>query len=666
VAGWQTVFGREWMIDFQNISVGFGTQQVLNDASFRINRGERVGIVGPNGAGKSTIFALITGEMTPDRGTMSVPRDLRVSHLHQQLKPSRDDVNLLEYSENALPALITIQREIESLEAGLGAANEEMRARIIKRMGALQTDYEHMGGYAISSRAKAALGGLGFKAVDFHNPFNSFSGGWQMRAELARALVAEPDLLLLDEPTNFLDIPAVEWLQRYLREYKGTLVLISHDRYLLNTLSTVTIEVAGGMVTRYAGNFNQYEEVCRSRHEQLEAARGNQERRKEQIERFVERFRAKNTKSSQVQSRLKMLEKMEEVEIPRVVMRAPRIKVPHPPHCGVEIVRLEAAGITYDGDAWVLRGLDLRIERGEKLGLVGLNGTGKTTLLRAMAGRLPLNEGRRYVGNHVVMGYQAQDFAELMDPARTVLETAKSGNPHLSEREVRRALGGFFFSGDAVEKKVGVLSGGEKMRLAFVRLLLNPPNFLLLDEPTTHLDIPSREALENALQDYEGTICLVSHDIEFTRHVATGILAMSPPVVRRFPGGYDYYREKMEGEEGGKGAGCRVQGSGCGAQDSGGGDKKALRRERAERRQEMSKVRKPLEKKIKDAERRIAELERERDTLTEGLMKSGTGTDYASINRRLSEIQVDLADTFERWERASCELEKIDVETGEE
>jgi ATP-binding cassette subfamily F protein 3 len=264
------------------------------------------------------------------------------------------------------------------------------------------------------------------------------------------------------------------------------------------------------------------------------------------------------------------------------------------------------------------------------------------------------------------MGYQAQDFAELMDPARTVLETAKSGNPHLSEREVRRALGGFFFSGDAVEKKVGVLSGGEKMRLAFVRLLLNPPNFLLLDEPTTHLDIPSREALENALQDYEGTICLVSHDIEFTRHVATGILAMSPPVVRRFPGGYDYYREKMEGEEGGKGAGCRVQGSGCGAQDSGGGDKKALRRERAERRQEMSKVRKPLEKKIKDAERRIAELERERDTLTEGLMKSGTGTDYASINRRLSEIQVDLADTFERWERASCELEKIDVETGEE
>ncbi len=655
------------MIDFQNISVGFGTQQVLNDASFRINRGERVGIVGPNGAGKSTIFALVTGEMTPDRGTLTVPRDLRISHLHQQLKPGADDVNLLEYSENAVPALITIQREIEALEAGLESAGEEERARLIKRMGALQTDFEHMGGYAISSRAKAALGGLGFKTSDFHSPFNSFSGGWQMRAELARALVAEPDLLLLDEPTNFLDIPAVEWLQRYLRDYKGTLVLVSHDRYLLNTLSTVTIEVAGGMVTRYAGNFNQYEEVCRSRHEQLEAARGNQERRKEQIERFIERFRAKNTKSSQVQSRIKMLEKMEEVEIPRIVMRAPRIRVPPPPHCGVEIVRLEGAGITYDGDSWVLRGLDLRIERGEKLGLVGLNGTGKTTLLRAIAGRLPLNEGRRYVGNHVVMGYQAQDFAELMDPGRTVLETARSGALHLSEREVRGALGGFFFSGDAVEKKVGVLSGGEKMRLAFVRLLLNPPNFLLLDEPTTHLDIPSREALENALQDYEGTICLVSHDIEFTRHVAKGILAMAPPQVRRFPGGYDYYREKMEGEARIQNSGVRIQNPESRIQNEGEGekagvvDRKALRRERAEKRQEAGKFRKPVEKRIKEAERRIADLERERDLLTEGLMKPGAGTDYASINRRLSEIQVDLADSFERWEKASAELEKLDA-----
>lgn len=653
------------MIDFRNVSVGFGAQQVLDEVSLRINRGERVGVVGPNGAGKSTLFGLLTGEMTPDRGDIDLPRDLRISHLRQQLKPVTSDVNLLEYSENALPALIEIQREIESIEAGMDAADEKERERFLKRLGALQTEFEHLGGYAISSRAQAALGGLGFKKGDFHQPFASFSGGWQMRAELARALVADPDLLLLDEPTNFLDIPAVEWLQKYLRDYKGTLVMISHDRFMLNSLTTVTVEVAGGMLTRYAGNYNRYEEDCKLRHEQLEAARGNQDRRREQIEKFVERFRAKNTKSSQVQSRLKMLEKMDEIEIPRVVMRAPRIRVPKPPLCGLEIVRLEEAGITYDGQTWVLKNLDLRIERGEKLALVGMNGMGKTTLLKTIAGRLPLNEGRRVVGNNVVMGYQAQDFAETMDPTKTVLETARAAALQVSEREIRGLLGGFFFSGDAVDKKVAVLSGGEKMRLAFARMLLNPPNVLLLDEPTTHLDIASREALENALADYAGTVCLVSHDIEFTRHVAQGILAMTPAGVRRFPGGYDYYHEKMEAEERTRKASPVTREAGGGSADGEGdpgADKKALRRERAQRREEVNQRRRPLEKLVKDSEKRLADLEREQDELTGELMKPRQDTDYAKLNRRLSEIHASLADTVERWERASRELEGLPVE----
>lgn len=647
------------MIDFQNVSVGYGAQQVLDDVSFRINRGERVGIVGPNGAGKSTIFALLTGDSSPDRGDVMIPRNIRVSHLRQQLKPAAADINLLEYSENALPSLMDNQRKIEALELELDRVAGVERERIIRQLGVLQTDFEHQGGYALSSRAKAALGGLGFQVSDFHRPFAAFSGGWQMRAELARALVADPDLLLLDEPSNFLDIPAVEWLQRYLRDYKGTLVLVSHDRFLLNTLTTVTMEVAGGQVTRYAGNFNKYEEDCRLRHEQLEAARGNQERRREQIEQFVERFRAKNTKSSQVQSRIKMLEKMEEVEIPRIVMRAPRIRVPKPPHCGVELVRLDQAGVTYDGSHWVLRGLDLRIERGEKIGLVGLNGMGKTTLLKTIAGKLPLNEGRRVMGHNVVIGYQAQDFAEMMDPLRTVLETVKSAAPFLSEREVRSLLGGFFFSGDAVEKRISVLSGGEKMRVAFARLLVNPPNFLMLDEPTTHLDIPSREALENALHDYEGTVCLVSHDIEFTRHVATSIIAMTPPVVRRYPGGYDYYHEKSEAEARGRPPEAEAQEGDRGGE---GGDRKALRRERALKRQELNKIRGPVETRVKSAERKMTLLEQEQDRLSGELMKPMPGTDYAKLNRRLSEIQAELAETVEIWEKASLELETLPVE----
>jgi ATP-binding cassette subfamily F protein 3 len=648
------------MIDFQNVSVGYGAQQVLDDVSFRINSGERVGIVGPNGAGKSTIFSLLTGESTPDRGDVSIPRNIRVSHLRQQLKPAAADINLLEYSENALPSLVDNQRQIEALEAQLDQVTGVERDRVVRQLGVLQTDFEHQGGYALSSRAKAALGGLGFSVSDFHRPFAAFSGGWQMRAELARALVADPDLLLLDEPSNFLDIPAVEWLQRYLRDYKGTLVLVSHDRFLLNTLTTVTMEVAGGQVTRYAGNFNKYEEDCRLRHEQLEAARGNQDRRREQIEQFVERFRAKNTKSSQVQSRIKMLEKMDEIEIPRVVMRAPRIRVPKPPHCGVELVRLDQAGVTYDGQTWVLRGLDIRIERGEKIGLVGLNGMGKTTLLKTIAGKLPLNEGRRVMGHNVVIGYQAQDFAEMMDPVRTVLETVKSAAPFLSEREVRSMLGGFFFSGDAVEKKIAVLSGGEKMRVAFARLLVNPPNFLMLDEPTTHLDIPSREALENALHDYEGTVCLVSHDIEFTRHVATSIIAMVPPGVRRYPGGYDYYHEKSEAEARSQDSEARNQNSE--AEKSEGGDRKALRRERALKREELNKVRGPVEKRVKAAERKMTALEQEQDKLSGEMMKPMVGTDYANLNRRLSEIQAELAETVELWEKASLELEALPCE----
>jgi len=648
------------MIDFQNVSVGFGAQQVLDDVSFRINRGERVGIVGPNGAGKSTLFSLLTGESTPDRGDVTIPRNIRVSHLRQQLKPASAEINLLEYSENALPSLMDNQRQIETLEVQLDHVSGVERDRIVRQLGVLQSDFEHQGGYALSSRAKAALGGLGFAVSDFHRPFADFSGGWQMRAELARALVADPDLLLLDEPSNFLDIPAVEWLQRYLRDYKGTLILISHDRFLLNTLTSVTMEVAGGQVTRYAGNFNKYEEDCRLRHEQLEAARGNQDRRREQIEQFVERFRAKNTKSSQVQSRLKMLEKMDEIEIPRVVMRAPRIRVPQPPHCGVELVRLDQAGVTYDGQNWVLRGLDIRIERGEKIGLVGLNGMGKTTLLKTIAGKLPLNEGRRVMGHNVVIGYQAQDFSEMMDPFRTVLETVKSAAPFLSEREVRSLLGGFFFSGDAVEKKITVLSGGEKMRVAFARLLVNPPNFLMLDEPTTHLDIPSREALENALQDFEGTVCLVSHDIEFTRHVATSIIAMVPPGVRRYPGGYDYYHEKSEAEARMQDSGCRIQNSEAEKGDS--GDRKALRRERALKRQEFNKIRGPVETRVKSAERRMTALEQEQDKLSGEMMKPMAGTDYAALNRRLSEIQAELAETAELWEKASLELEALPSE----
>jgi ATP-binding cassette subfamily F protein 3 len=642
------------MIDFQNVSLGYGGQEVLVDVSFRIGAGDRVGIVGPNGTGKTTLFSLLTGELTSDKGSISVPRDLKTGYLRQQLVPHTVSDSLLDYVENALSTVRTIQHEIEALEASLPSIEGKERERGLKRLGHLQTEFENLGGYELSTRAQEALGGLGFSTNEFHQPFQSFSGGWQMRAELARALVARPDLLLLDEPTNFLDIPAVEWLQRFLREYRGTLLLISHDRYMLNTLTTVTLEVLGGRVTRYGGNYDYYVRERRSRHEQLEAAKKNQDRRREQVERFIERFRAKNTKSSAVQSRVKMLEKLEEIDIPSVALPRARIRMAKPPHCGAEVMRLEGAGVTYDSQRWVLRGLDLRVDRGEKTALVGLNGMGKTTLLRVLAGILPLSEGRRIVGHKVVPGYQAQDFGEMMSPDRTVFETVKAVSPGSTEREIRTLLGGFLFSGDAVEKTVSVLSGGEKMRLAFARLLLNPPNFILLDEPTTHLDITARETLENALQTYEGTLFLVSHDIEFVRHVATSIIAMTPPIVSRCPGNYDYYREKIARDQD-----AALPQPLPAAGETKVADRKALRREKAVRRQELGRLKRPHEEAIRRAEVEIASLEKEQAALVESLSTPSPTTDFAGINRRLSQIKYELSIVADRWEKSSLALEEL-------
>ena len=492
------------MIDFVQVSKRFGAQEVLRDATFRISAGERIGVVGPNGAGKSTIFGLLCGDTEVDGGDVVLPKHVRIGHLRQQLNPHAVDQTLLDYTEDSIPELKTIPEEIHALESRINEMAADEKERALRRIGELQHTFEHLGGYDMRARAEAALGGLGFHEAEFSRPFASFSGGWQMRAELARTLIANPDLLLLDEPSNFLDLPAVEWLQKFLRAYEGTMLLISHDRYLLRSLANVTLEIAGGNTTRYQGGYDYYlkERVTRMEH-QL-AAKRNQDRERERIESFVRRFRAKSTKASQVQSRIKQLEKMETIEAPTTAPNLSKIRLAEPPHSGHEIIRLEGAGFSYDGDRWIYKGLSLNINRGEKVALVGYNGMGKTTLLRTLAGQLDPAEGKRVLGHKVVIGYQSQDFAETMPPEKSIYHIVKDGNPGASEAQVRGLLGGFGFSGETVEKKCEVLSGGEKIRLAFARLFIDPPNFLLLDEPTTHLDINGREALENALKEYKG------------------------------------------------------------------------------------------------------------------------------------------------------------------
>ena len=642
------------MIDFQNVTKRFGTQPVLINASFRINPGEHVGIVGPNGSGKSTVANLISGESLPDSGTISLPNNSAVGYLRQQIAAEHSNLPLLEFAEGGVAKLRQIEHELADIEKKLAGSAD--KAELLKKLGDLQTEFEHLGGYDLRHRTEAALTGLGFRPGDTERTIGEFSGGWQMRAALTRCLVANPDILILDEPSNYLDLPAVEWLQRYLRGFKGTLVLISHDRYLLNTLTRVTIEVANGFAERYAGNYDQYVKERVTRYETRIAAQKNQDRKREKAEKFVERFRAQATKASQVKSRIKMIERMEKVEVPLRIVSRGTIRIPAPSRCGHEVVRLDDAGLSYDGKTMILQDINLRIERGSKIAIVGHNGLGKTTLLRLISGKLAPSAGKRTLGHNVVVGYQSQEFTDTMDPSNTVLETIKSRNRDLREQTIRGLLGGFGFSGNAVEKKVSVLSGGEKVRLAFAALLGNPPNFLLLDEPTTHLDITARETLEEALRQYEGTLCFVSHDVSFVRNIATGVIAMTPPGITSFNGDYDYYREKIENSGGQVTASTRPDK----LAENSAVSKKELRRQRAEARKVVAAETRELRKIVRRAEDQIEIFEKEQARLLEQLADTEANIDFAETNRRLQFIQQEISLYTARWEDASEQLEALE------
>jgi len=546
------------MIDFKGIAVHYGHQDVLTDVTFRVNKGDRVGVVGPNGSGKSTLFKIILGEMSTDKGEVVLECNPRIGFTRQNPQPDTPDETLLEYSLRGIPGLSEMEAEMTALEGDLADPQK------MKRYGELQSQFEHLGGYDIETRVKIALGGLGFTTEEFEKPFKSFSGGWRMRAELSRVLASKPDLLLLDEPSNYLDLPAVEWLQKFLKAYDGTLMLISHDRYLLRTLTDIIVEVDAGTATRYEGNLDWYLTEREVRYEHLKAAKENQDHHREQLQRFVDRFRAQATKAAQAQSRQKLIDKIDEerIVLPKRYTNSGRLRLAEPPSSGIEMFRCENLGFSYTVPSaqnivpgvpsrpasdslpprFVFRGLEFNVTRGDKVALIGYNGLGKTTLMRIIAGARPPTEGKAILGHNVVPGYLSQEFAETIPPDLSVYRVAKNawdakgGGP---EKIFRNQLGAFGFDENDVEKPSGVLSGGEKIRLAFLKLFLTAPNFLLLDEPTTHLDLDGRRLLQEALQKYAGTILLVSHDIDFVRAVATSIIEITREGIRTFPGGYD-------------------------------------------------------------------------------------------------------------------------------
>lgn len=643
------------MIDFTGISKSYGKQDIFDNVSFRINPGERVGIVGPNGMGKTTMFQILTGEISPDKGETAIPKKARLGYLRQQLDFYDPEERLIDFVCAEEGELAKIAEQIRELEMQIAAGDSSPSK--LNTLGHLQSAFEAQGGYDLKHKAAAALAGLGFQESDLERRMGDFSGGWQMRACMAKTLLTEPDILLLDEPSNYLDTPAVEWLRKRLKSFAGTLLMISHDRFLLNSLTNVTLEVNSGHVTRYPGNYSYYtrERVERQRH--AEAAQENIDRERDRLERNINRFRAKATKAAQVQSWIKMLDKLEDADLVRDLHFKGTIRIPEPPRSGAETVRLEDAAFSYDGKRKIFEHVNLAFQRGDKVGIIGYNGMGKTTLLKVLAGRMAPTEGTHTLGHKVITGYQAQEFAELLTPEMTAFDIVRAAAGGLvPTQRIREILGSFGFSGENAEKTCSVLSGGEKIRLCFARIFVNPPNFLILDEPTTHLDIAAREALQQAINQFTGTVCLVSHDIEFIRGTVRTIVEIRPGQVRQFSGGYDYYMERITAETN---AAAADKNANAENRSETADSKKDQRRERARKRQELSQEKRRLENETKRLEQFIAKAEAEKAELTEQWMVPGKDFNFAANQKRLAELEIDLASASEKWEKAASELEAL-------
>ena len=494
------------MIYLQNLNKQFGPKIILKDVNFHLRPGERVGLVGENGTGKTTLFRIIMKTESSDSGKVIFRKGAQAATLEQELNAYNGSV--LERVISGNISLRTIRQEMDKLEQKM--CSEPTSETTTSHYGKLQHQFEQLNGYELEPRACAILSGLGFSDEKIKKPLNEFSGGWRMRVEMARLLLQNPDILLLDEPTNHFDLKSVEWLEGFLKNYDGSLLLISHDRRFLNNLVTRIAELDQGILTTYSGNYNDFERLKKEREAQLVSESVNQQKRISEIERFIERFRAKNTKATQVQSRIKMLNKMERIET-MTDTKTVGFRFPQPVRTGRISMELEKIDKSY-GDNIVYRNFSIRIERGWKVALVGENGAGKSTLMKLLAGVISHDGGQIQSGHNVTRAYYAQHQSDALDPQKTVLESMDELSHNLLRTQMRTILGSFLFSGDDVNKKVSVLSGGERSRLSLARMLASPSSLLLLDEPTNHFDMRSCEVLSAALADYEGPLGIISHD----------------------------------------------------------------------------------------------------------------------------------------------------------
>ncbi len=500
----------------------------------QVNYGERVALVGPNGAGKSTLFSMILKNDTPDAGTVERDEWTMVGYLPQEGEAVADE-SVLDVATGRAGELAALESTLRELEATGQVEGPEYNEAHMK--------FEALNDPQLEAKAKKMLGGLGYRDGDFGRKAKELSGGWVMRAHLARLLAMEPDLLLLDEPTNHLDLASLLWLQNYLKTYSGAVLLISHDRQFMDEVVEEVCEIADMKLITYKGNYGDYLRQRDAIYEQRMAAYKNQQKEIKALQEFADRFRSVSSKAAQAQSKIKQIERMELVEKPTPPRKPFRFQIPQPPRSGQRVISLEGIHIAY-GSHQVYKGLDLQIERGEQTVLVGPNGAGKSTLLKILAGVLEFQRGERREGHNAKIGYFSQHRSDTLDPEKSVLDEVLAAGNGIREDDARGILGSFLFRKDEIFKKTAVLSGGEKSRLNLIKFLVDPPNLLLMDEPTTHLDIHTVESLILALKAYEGTLVFISHDVHFIRSLATKVLHVKAGHVTPYPGGYDYYLEK--------------------------------------------------------------------------------------------------------------------------
>lgn len=620
------------MLSVAKLGKSYGGRTLFSGVSFHVNKSDRIGVIGPNGSGKTTLLRLILGEIAPDEGHVSLRPGAVIGYLPQEIVPSGDET-VLELATSISPEIIALRNILRSAGAD-SEAGHIAQARL-----------DELRLYELEPKARQILAGLSFRQADFDRPTRALSGGWIMRAHLARLLVQEPSLLMLDEPTNHLDIESLLWFQEYLKKYPGAILMISHDREFLNQLIGQVFEMGRSSISRYRGNYDDYLRESAARREQQMAAFKNQQKKIEALQLFADRFRAKATKAAQAQSKLKQIERMEKIEAPQTAQKTVHFHWPQPERSGQRVITLTGICQSY-GPVAVYTGLDYAVERGQRTVLVGPNGAGKSTLLKLLAGVIPFQKGTRELGLRVKIGYYAQHRLEMLSPGRTVLEEAFASGAALGEQAVRNVLGSFLFSGDDVFKRVSVLSGGEKSRLALVKLLLNPPNFLLMDEPTTHLDMASVDALIGALKQYKGTLIFISHDVYFIRSIANTVLHINAGRLTPYAGGYQYYLDKSNaltaGARPGDGRAGEVQPV----------SRKVQRRVEAEARQARLAIRREHQKKIAELEAHIEKLELQQKTLVARLEDPATYETPGKpveLNRQLTQVVESLRILYADW-----------------